>query len=71
MDEKKVQSLAEAFPREQERVRELLGFYKEIGPAGTFGALMIEDALRRADRAAAEQDVVAMISCYQELQGLE
>jgi hypothetical protein len=29
--------------------------------------LMIDDLLRRADRAAAEGDTVAMLQCYQEM----
>lgn len=64
-------SLGEAFPLEQARVRQILGYYKEIGPAGAFGAAMIEDVLRRADRAAIEQDLPAMIRIYQEMQGIQ
>lgn len=71
MEQNEKYALPRAFSLEQERVRELLGVYKEIGPAGTFGAMMIEDALRRADRAAVEGDVVAMIQSYKELQELE
>lgn len=66
-----VKSLGEAFPEEQARVRTVLGYYKEIGPAGAFGALMIEDVLRRADRAAIEQDTVAMLRIYQEMKEIE
>lgn len=62
-------TLGEAFPIEQARLRMMLGHYREIGPAGAFGAAMIEDCLRRADRAAIEQDVVAMVRLYQEMQG--
>ena len=61
-------SLAEALPEQQARCRELLAIYKEIGPPGQFAAMMIEAALRRADRAAARQDVVAMIAAYKELE---
>lgn len=60
-------SLAEAYPKEQERCRELLSAYKEIGPVGAFGHAMISDVLRRAEIAAAEQDVVAMIRLYEEM----
>jgi len=65
------ESLGEAFPREQARVREILGYYKEIGPAGAFGVALIEDILRRADRAAISGDVVEMIRVYKEMQGVE
>jgi phosphoserine aminotransferase len=64
-------SLAEEFPREQARVRELLGVYKAIGPAGVFGATMIEQALQRADRAAAAGDVIAMLRSLEELRGCQ
>lgn len=66
-----MKSLGEAFPEEQARVRTVLGHYKEIGPAGAFGAAMIEDVLRRADKAAIEQDLPAMIRIYQELKDIE
>lgn len=62
-------SLAEAYPVEQARVRELLGVYKSIGPVGTFGAMMIERVLQRADSAAADHDTVAMLRSYQEMKG--
>lgn len=60
-------TLAEDYPKQQERCRELLEGYTEIGPAGAFGHAMISDVLRRADKAAAEQDLVAMIRCFQEM----
>lgn len=61
-------SLADEYPKEQARVRKVLGYYKDIGPAGAFGATMIEDLLRRADKASAEQDTVEMIRCFKEMQ---
>jgi len=67
----KPRSLGEAYPQQQARVREILGFYKEIGPAGAFGAAMIEDVLRRTDTAAMEQDLPAMIRLYREMQEIE
>ena len=65
------QSLGEAYREEQARVRTILGYYKEIGPAGAFGAMMIEDVLRRADKAAIEGDVVAMVGLYKEMQEIQ
>jgi hypothetical protein len=62
-------SLADSIPLEQARVRELLGHYREIGPAGTFGAMMLEQALRRADQAVMSGDVIAMIAAYNDLKG--
>jgi hypothetical protein len=61
-------SLGEEYPKQQARVREILGHYKEIGPAGAFGAAWIEALLRRADTAAVEQNLPNMIACYQEMQ---
>ena len=34
----KVETLGDALPKEMARVRDVLGHYKEIGPAGMFGA---------------------------------
>lgn len=58
-------NLAEQYPKEQARVREVLGMYREIGPAGMFGAAMIEQTLREADAAAASGDVIAMLRSFQ------
>jgi hypothetical protein len=64
-------TLGDEFPKEQARVREVLGYYKEIGPAGMFGAALIEDTLRRADEAAISGDVVAMIRVFNEMKEIE
>lgn len=61
-------SLGQEYPLQQARVREILGHYKEIGPAGAFGAAWIEALLQRADKAAITQDLPAMIVCFQEMQ---
>lgn len=62
-----METLGEAYPKEQARLRELIKQYIEIGPAGAFGKLMIEDVLKRADKAAIEQDLPAMISIFKEM----
>lgn len=64
-------SVGEQFPLEQARVRELLTQYKAIGPAGAFGAAMIEQALRRADQATISGDVLAILRSYEELKGCQ
>lgn len=64
-------TVGEEFPKEQKRARELLERYKAIGPAGTFGAMMIEQALQRAEKAAISGDIVAILRSYEELKGLE
>lgn len=62
-------TVGDEFPKEQARVRELLGVYKQLGPAGAFGAMMLEQTLARADHAAISGDVVAVLRSYQELKG--
>jgi len=59
------------FPKQQARVRELMTAYRDIGPAGAFGLLMLEQTLRRADAAMASGDVVAILRAYQELKECE
>ena len=63
------ESLGQAFPKEQARCRELLVYYREIGPAAQFGLLMIEAVLKRADQAAISGDLIAMLQSFQELKG--
>ena len=64
-------SLAEELPKEQSRVREVLGHYKEIGAAGVFGAAMIDQSLARADNAIMSGDVIAMLSALADLKEIE
>ncbi|MGV8822975.1 hypothetical protein [Methylibium petroleiphilum] len=64
-------SLAEALPLEQARVREVLGYYKEIGPAGMIGAAFIEQDLRQADQAVMSGDVIAMLKAYETLKQIK
>lgn len=63
-------SVGEEFPKEQERVRELLSVYKTI-PTGGFGAAMIEQVLKRADEAAISGDAIAILRAYEELKGCQ
>jgi hypothetical protein len=64
-------TVGDDFPKEQARVRTLLGHYKELGPVGNFGAMMLEQALQRADAAAMSGDIVAILRSYQELKGCQ
>ncbi len=61
------QTLAEAYPQEQARCRELLQVYRDLGPVGHFGFMAISQVLGRAEEAAASGDIAAMIRCYQEM----
>ena len=60
--------LADALPKEMARVRRVQGYYKEIGPAGMFGAAMIEQDLQAAEAALASGDVVEMLRTFVALQ---
>lgn len=62
-------TVGDAYPREQARVRELLTVYRGLGPVGRFGALMLEGVLERADRAAISGDLVAVLRSFEELKG--
>ena len=62
-------TLGDEYPRQQERCRELLEQYKEIGPVGMFGYAMISQVLREADQAAISGDLVEMIRCYEKMKG--
>lgn len=66
-----METLADALPKEMVRVREILGYYKEIGPAGMFGAAFIEQDLRAADKAVMSGDVVEMLKAYKKLKEIE
>lgn len=61
-------SLGEEFPKEINRVRDLQKQYIAIGPAGSFGAAMMEIALKKAITIQGSGDVIEMISSYKELQ---
>lgn len=60
-------TLADKYPKEQARLRELLEAYKEI-PAGAFGYASIKRVLERADIASATHDTVEMLRCLQEME---
>lgn len=66
-----METLGDALPKEMARVREVLGHYKEIGPAGMFGAAFIEQDLKAADQAVISGDVVAMLQAYETLKRIE
>lgn len=61
----------EEYAAEQARLRELIEVYREIGPAGSFGASAITAVLNAANKAAAEHDTVAMIRCLVEMRECE
>ena len=65
------ESLAEALPKQQARIRELLGHARDMGKAGMFVVTIYNAALTRAEQAASSGDVVAMLQSYQELKDMK
>ena len=65
-----MENLAEALPKEQQRVRDLLPFYDAI-PTGVFAATMMRQSLVRAEQAAASGDVITMLAAYEDLKGYD
>lgn len=64
-------NLVEGIISECNRAREVLSYYKEIGPAGMFGAAMIEAKIREGEAALASGEVVRMMQAYQTLKDIE
>lgn len=62
-----METLADALPKEQQRVRDLIPIYKSAGPAGSFALAMINHSLKTAEIAAASGDVVAMLRSLEDL----
>lgn len=67
MTDRQPTSVGEDFPHQQERLRELMQEYRDLGPAGTFGLMMLQQVAKRADEAMASGNVVRILSSYQEM----
>lgn len=63
------ESLAEALPKEQARVRKLIVVYRDplLNGAGELAARMMEMSLQAADRAIMSGDLLGMMQAYQDL----
>lgn len=62
-------TLADALPKEIDRVQGLIPLYEEIGPAGRFALAMMKASLKQANRAIMNGDTVGMIAAYKDLEG--
>ena len=67
------ESLGEALPKEQARVRELIIQYRDpmLNGAGNLAAMMMELSLQAADQAIISGDPIVMIKAYNDLKGYE
>jgi len=68
-----ITTLADALPKEIERVREIIKEYEDpmLEGAGTFAAAMMKGSISLAEKAIMQGDVVSMLQCYNELKGYE
>ena len=68
-------SLAEALPKEINRVREIQDMYKSLrGMSNVIvepQIMMMEQSLQSAIKACTEGNVIDMIKCYEDLKGYE
>lgn len=64
------ESLGIEFPKQIARCRDILTQYESI-PTATFSTTMIRVTLKQAQKAWDEQDTVAMIKLYPELQAIK
>lgn len=64
-----METLADALPKEQARVRDLIPMYESTGPGrvGRFAITCMKQSLEKAEKAAAEGDVVAMLRALEDL----
>jgi len=62
-------NLIEGILQQCNRCRELIAVYKGLGPSGSFGAVVIQNAIWEGEGALASGDVVRMIAAYKELEG--
>lgn len=63
------ENLMEGLLREMNRCRALIKEYEKIGPAGTFGRIMIQQDIDRAEKAMGGGDIVEMVAAFKALQG--
>jgi hypothetical protein len=63
-------TLADALPREIERVQELIPLYKSV-PMGFIAASLMQQSIKQAHAAMMAGDLVAMLRVYNDLKGYE
>ena len=63
-----IKTLGSEFPKEQERLTELLKEYEDIGIAGTLASYMIKRLLKRSYEVAIKNDITEMLVVLGEMQ---
>lgn len=67
MNDEPLETLGTALPREIQRCHNLLASYKELGPVGMFGHVVISNGIALAHKAMMEGDIVEMMRAYNRL----
>ena len=65
------ENIQEGLVERIQRAKEIRILWAAIGPAGTFGVLVLGEAIVRAERALGSGDVVEMIKSYNELENVK
>lgn len=66
------ENLIEAIQSKVAEMRETyIPAYQSIGPAGTFGVMVIRTAIQQAEQAVATMDTVEMVRMLQELRDIK
>jgi len=62
------QTLGDALPARMKQIREVyIPAYQEIGPAGNFAIVLMQNDLSAAEKAMASGDLIGMIAAYKSL----
>lgn len=64
------QNLMEGLLYQMNRAREIKKMYDEI-PQGKFGSIMIQQSIDRAEKSISDNDVIAMLAAFKDLQEIE
>lgn len=65
-------NLTQGLNQELKRVRDLIKEYESLPDnSGIIGATIMKEAVKKADKAIEENDVVAQVKIYAELKGFE
>jgi hypothetical protein len=64
------QNLMDGLFEQMNRAREIKKMYDEI-PQGKFGSIMIQQSIDRAEKSIRDNDVIAMLTAFKDLQEIE